>query len=188
MNPTPATTTESHKATPDLSPIVIVLIVFAILAVIALFALAWLFCLRQNFKHKRRSTSPPSPTCHDLVFSSILQHPPKPFVPTATKKYNRTDQTTMFEDGYSYSSHQSNSRKPVATYDSTDPILMSLARQREEDRAGYYRSPSRFTAPYINSANSSNTSSFVPPSPGELLRDEEAATMHRMSISSYHVW
>ncbi|KAI8140840.1 hypothetical protein BJV82DRAFT_192425 [Fennellomyces sp. T-0311] len=61
-----------------------------------------------------QKTSVPPPETHDLVFSSILEHPPRA---PASSHHTSTIETTMFEDGY---------ERPN---DDNDKILMSLARQ-----------------------------------------------------------
>ncbi|KAI7885614.1 hypothetical protein K492DRAFT_171171, partial [Lichtheimia hyalospora FSU 10163] len=73
----------------------------------------------------------------------------------------------MFEEGYSYSTLRGTSAAASHCSKSLpdDPILQSLARQREVDRAGYYKS--RTCA---------------------IDKDEEAAMLQRLSMSSYHVW
>lgn len=127
------------------------------------------------------------PTVDDLVFSAIQQHlPPHPPPPTCHQQqpsdhrhnnsqpdYHHQQQhdgattTGIFEEGYSYSTLRGTSAAASHCSKSLpdDPILQSLARQREVDRAGYYKS--RTCA---------------------IDKDEEAAMLQRLSMSSYHVW
>ncbi|ORY96325.1 hypothetical protein BCR43DRAFT_514738 [Syncephalastrum racemosum] len=144
----------------------------------------------QKEQHEQQQPLPP-PETHDLVFSSILQHPPRP-PPTSTQslhtKHNSIDHqedsmVVMFEDGYSLGNwqkqqqlqqqHQSQSQSQSSSSsqdrNELDPILMSLVRQRQDDFAGYYRSPQ----PTLSSSSDPKTSVDV---------SEEH---HRMS---YHVW
>ncbi|KAI8146314.1 hypothetical protein BJV82DRAFT_601352 [Fennellomyces sp. T-0311] len=113
----------------------------------------------------------------DLVFSAIQQHPAPPSHPYHRNHHHqdttKANGSAMFEEGYSYTqsstlrgtitraSHCSSSVAPP----DTDPILQSLARQREFDRAGYYKNPNAISD-----------------------RDEEEAMLQRLSMSSYHVW
>lgn len=128
------------------------------------------------------------PTVDDLVFSAIQQHlPPHPpptchqQQPSDHRHHNNsqpdyhhqqqhdgaTTTTGIFEEGYSYSTLRGTSAAASHCSKSLpdDPILQSLARQREVDRAGYYKS--RTCA---------------------IDKDEEAAMLQRLSMSSYHVW
>ena len=125
------------------------------------------------------------PTIDDLVFSAIQQHlPPHPPPPCHhhqqqpsnhrhsqpdyhSQQQQQHDGTGMFEEGYSYSTLRGTSAAASHCSKSLpdDPILQSLARQREVDRAGYYKS--RTCA---------------------IDKDEEAAMLQRLSMSSYHVW
>ncbi|KAJ8654242.1 hypothetical protein O0I10_010064 [Lichtheimia ornata] len=143
---------------------------------------------RQDKKQQQQHSLP---TVDDLVFSAIQQHlPPHPPPPTChqqqpTSDHHRYSQPDyhhhhhhhpqqhegatagMFEEGYSYSTLRGTSTAASHCSKSLpdDPILQSLARQREVDRAGYYKS--RTCA---------------------IDKDEEAAMLQRLSMSSYHVW
>ncbi|KAG1216866.1 hypothetical protein G6F35_009687 [Rhizopus arrhizus] len=93
---------------------------------------------------------------HD-IFSSLLEYPPTILPP-----------------------------KPTTTIpNENDPISLSLARQNMEERAGYYKSPSRKPVPYY-----SHRSTFTPTSTSHHLttEDEDLKVMQRWSASSYHVW
>ncbi|KAI7872983.1 hypothetical protein BDF14DRAFT_1750817 [Spinellus fusiger] len=210
MNPTPSSLpNKSHsKISEHLSSITIIIIVLGTLSCVAITLILWYFCsyhrkskscssieestterkkLKWTLQQVYKAPAPPSPT-YDLVFFSILQHPPKPLIPS-TRKCSRADESTVFEDGYSYTTHYSYPRKlSTANCDGDNLILMSLARQREEDRAGYYRIPTRMTVLPAHSGSSSNVSTFVPTQSGDNLQNEEAVIMHRMSVASYQVW
>ncbi|KAI7854465.1 hypothetical protein BDC45DRAFT_508450 [Circinella umbellata] len=85
------------------------------------------------------------------------------------------NESTMFEEGYSYTqsstlhgtmTRASHCSSNIISHDTTDPVLVSLARQHEFDRVGYYKNP--------NAVSSD--------------RNEEEAMLQRLSMSSYHVW
>lgn len=118
----------------------------------------------------------------DLVFSAIQEHPPPPPPPPTLfqqphhhqRHYDSKldDNSVMYEDGYSFT-HSSALHATAGTSagDTDREILRSLAIQREEDRAGYYKDPRR---------NSQKTDSNDV--------DDEEAMLKRLSMSSYHVW
>ena len=85
------------------------------------------------------------------------------------------NESTMFEEGYSYTqsstlrgtmTRASHCSSNIIPHDTTDPVLVSLARQHEFDRVGYYKNPNVVSSD----------------------RDEEQAMLQRLSMSSYHVW
>lgn len=140
--------------------------------------------IKEHLWHQDKKQQQQQHTVDDLVFSAIQQHIPPHPPPTCHQASDHhhhsqpdyhhhegatTTTTTagMFEEGYSYSTLRGTSAAASHCSKSLpdDPILQSLARQREVDRAGYYKS--RTCA---------------------IDKDEEAAMLQRLSMSSYHVW
>lgn len=94
----------------------------------------------------------PPPETHDLVFSSILAHTPRPPPGISSNNSSRIDannsisnmrDSMLLQDGYSYSQLYLSNNKGNSQQDREvdDPkLLLSLARQRES-WAGYYSRP-----------------------------------------------
>lgn len=107
-----------------------------------------------TFDDESKSVEPlPPPETHDLVFSSILAHTPRPPPGVSSNNSSRIDgnnsisnmrDSTLLQDGYSYSKlYLNNNSRNNNQHDQEvdDPkLLMSLARQRES-WAGYYSRP-----------------------------------------------
>ncbi|KAI7884164.1 hypothetical protein K492DRAFT_174369 [Lichtheimia hyalospora FSU 10163] len=106
-----------------------------------------------TFDDESKPTEPlPPPETHDLVFSSILAHTPRPPPGLSSNNSSRIDgnnsisnmrDSMLLQDGYSYSQLYLNNNNKNNQHDQEvdDPkLLLSLARQRES-WAGYYSRP-----------------------------------------------
>lgn len=120
------------------------------------------------------------------VFSTLLEYPPTAKPPTSLQNNRFLDLPTTNTTCSSYSVYED--RKKLLN--ASDPISASLARQSIEERAGYYRSPTRTPVPYyqhsLNAPTSSKGNNLVAPSTNE-YEDEDKKAMQRWS-ASYHVW
>ncbi|KAG1265137.1 hypothetical protein G6F68_003820 [Rhizopus microsporus] len=116
--------------------------------------------------HHQRYPSSSAPITSSLdshdIFSSLLEYPPSVIPPSSNN----------------------NSIHNVEN----DPISLSLARQSMEERAGYYRNPSRNPVPYYNHSSHSSSSSNNCLVIREEEEDEDLKVIQRWSQSSYHVW
>lgn len=116
--------------------------------------------------HHQRHPSSSAPITSSLdshdIFSSLLEYPPSVIPPTSNN----------------------NSIHNIEN----DPISLSLARQSMEERAGYYRNPSRNPVPYYNHSTHSSSSSNNRLVIREEEEDEDLKVIQRWSQSSYHVW
>lgn len=122
------------------------------------------------------------------VFSTLLAYPPTTAKPPTSLQNNRFLEVPTTNTTCSSYSVYEDRRKLL---NASDPISASLARQSIEERAGYYRSPTRTPIPYyqhsLNAPASSKGNNLVAPSTNE-YEDEDKKAMQRWSATSYHVW
>lgn len=178
------------------SSLTIGLIAISVVAGIGLICLTFLLVRRRNNTQKNNNdlegSLSPKKKKRVFSFSSVsngekrAKDVPTAKPPTSLQNNRFLDLPTTNTTCSSYSVYED--RKKLLN--ASDPISASLARQSIEERAGYYRSPTRTPVPYyqhsLNAPTSSKGNNLVAPSTNE-YEDEDKKAMQRWS-ASYHVW
>ncbi|CAO3700327.1 unnamed protein product [Rhizopus stolonifer] len=173
------TTESSDDTTYPLPPLSIGII--AIVSVITASFLLYLVFFLTKRKRNQNNIENPAAKKHNKKLLQLFK--PSPTLTTAPPKISSLDSNDIFSSLLEY---PPSIIPPKSTGPSeNDPISLSLARQKKDQRAGYYKSPSRTFVPYY--CNQSTTLTC----PNNITRDDDdddTKAMQRWSASSYHVW
>jgi hypothetical protein len=196
---------EQDKTQHSISPFAIGMIVISVVAGIGVIGVTFLLIRRMRQRNKENTTTDTErnnntsimkqvfstnkhhqsdiPVTSSLdnsdVFYTILEYPPTVQMSTTTSTSLKCNNNSRLL--YSSSSYP---EKKI------DPISMSLARQSLEERAGYYRSPTRTPVPYYSSSSTSEplTAKNTFKATENDDQDDDMKTMQRWSTCSYQVW
>lgn len=168
----------------QLSLLSVGIILISAIAGIAIISLVVLFIKR--FKNKTHSADIETPNEPSKLFQ-LFKLNPDPALPSSSlaPMTSSLDSHDIFSSLLEYPPTILPPKPTTTISNENDPISLSLARQNMEERAGYYKSPSRKPVPYY-----SHRSTFTSASVSHHLaaEDEDLKMMQRWSASSYHVW
>jgi hypothetical protein len=195
---------EQDETRHSISPFAIGMIVISVVAGIGLLGIS--FLLIRRILQRNRETSDvernngTSKSIMKQVFSINKQH--QSDIPVTSSldnsdvfytilEYPPTVQTTV-TNSLKYNNHYNSSKLLYSSSSypekKIDPISMSLARQSLEERAGYYKSPTRTPVPYYSSSSTSEPLASKNTFKSTDDQDDDMKTMQRWSTCSYQVW